>query len=406
MKITVVALAMLVAAGSGFADEVADWNLVASNAMVAAPARSPLQQSRTYAMMHLSMHDALNAIDSRSETYSDAVEASPHASPAAAIAAAARDILVATIPGQQTAFEAQYIASLSAIPDGPSKTAGLLLGQSVAARMLASRASDGSDVVVPYTPTALPGYWQPTAPAFAAPASPGWGSVTPFGLRYGAQFRPEGPPALASEEYTRDYNEVKAIGNVGSTVRTAEQTEIARFHFESAGTEWNRIARSLVVNRSLDLWSSARMFAIMNMGIADGFIAGFDGKYTYNFWRPITAIRAGESDDNLDTVGDPTWTAFLATPAHPDYPSTHSTASAAAAAALGRFFGTDDISFAGTSISLPGVTRSFASFSSAAVEVSNSRVYAGIHFRAACDDGVNLGRKVGHFAAVHYLKVR
>ena len=406
MKITIVVLVMLLCVGSGSADEVADWNLVASTAMVAAPARSPLQQSRTYAMMHLSMHDALNAIDNRYETYSPALESNPGASAAAAIAAAALDILSATIPGQQAAFDAQYITSLSAIPDGPAKTAGLLLGQTVAARMLAARAADGSDAIVPYTPIALPGYWQPTAPAFAAPSSPAWGSVTPFGLRYGSQFRPEGPPALTSDEYTADFNEVKAIGNLGSTVRTAEQTEIARFHFESAGIEWNRIARGLVESRSLDLWSSARMFALMNLGIADGFIAGFDGKYTYNFWRPITAVRAGESDGNLDTVGDPAWTAFLATPAHPDYPSTHSTASAAAAAALARFFGTDEISFSGTSSSLPGVTRTFTSFSSTAVEVSNSRVHAGIHFRAACQDGVKLGRKVGHFVAVHYLKAR
>jgi hypothetical protein len=191
---------------------------------------------------------------------------------------------------------------------------------------------------------------------------------------------------------------------VSSTERTAEQTTIGRFHFESSGIEWNRIARGLVDSQSLDLWESARMFALMNMGIADAFIAGFDAKYTYNFWRPITAVRAGDSDGNLDTVGDPAWTPLLATPAHPDYTSTHSTASAAAAEVLARFFKTDDISFAATSSTLPGVTRTFASFSSAAVEVSNSRVYAGIHFRTACEEGLKLGRKVGHFVAVHYLK--
>lgn len=393
-----------ITAVAAVADEVTQWNLVASNAVLAA-GKPPLLQSRVYAMMHLAIHDALNTVEPQYDRYAATLDFDASASPEAAVAAAAREVLAHELPTQIAAIDAQYIVSLSAIPDGDAKSRGLTIGQTIAAQMLASRVADGSSVVVPYTPLAGPGFWQRTPPAFAAPTSPGWGRVTPFGLRSGSQFRLEdGPPSLTSDTYTNDYNEVKRIGRAGSTERTAEQSEIARFHYESSAVEWNRISRNLAVDRGLDLWSSARLFALLNMGIADAFIAGFDSKYTYNFWRPVTAIRAGSTDGNLDTEEDAGWNAFLVTPAHPDYPSTHSVASGAVSEILARFFGTDAIAFSATSGSLPGVVRSFPSFSAAAEEIGDSRVYAGIHFRTACRDGLRQGSQVGHFVAVHYLK--
>jgi len=192
---------------------------------------------------------------------------------------------------------------------------------------------------------------------------------------------------LASADYTADYNEEKSIGDVNSTTRTAEQSEIARFWYEASPFGWNRIARNVLAKQSLDLWQSARLFALLNFAMADGFIAGFEAKYFYNFWRPVTAIRAGGTDDNPDTVADPAWLPFLVTPNIPDYPSTHSVLGAAAAEVLACFCGADAISFATMSgAPNPGITRSFTSFSQAAQENANSRVYAGIHFRSACRD--------------------
>lgn len=397
-------LALAVWAVTASADEITQWNVVTTNALLAA-GKTPLAQSRIYAMAHLAMFDALNSVERRYETYALDVPAVASASPEASVAAAARGVLVQEIPSQQVAIEAQYILSLSAIADGPSKSSGIDIGQAAATAILARRSADGSAVVVPYLPGSGAGFWQPTPPAFAPATSPGWGAVTPFVLRSGSQFRLEdGPTDLMSEQYTADFDEVKRIGNAGSVERTAEQTEIARFHFESSAVEWNRVSRNLANDASLDLWTSARMFALVNAAIADAFISGFDSKYTYNFWRPVTAIRAAESDGNPDTAAEPTWTPLLATPAHPDYPSTHSVASGAAAAVLARFLGTDDVAITATSGSLPGVTRSFTSFSALAEEVGDSRVYAGIHFRTACRDGLRQGRQVGHFIAVHALK--
>jgi hypothetical protein len=209
---------------------------------------------------------------------------------------------------------------------------------------------------------------------------------------------------LTSPEYAEDYKEEKSIGDVGSATRTAEQSEIARFWYEASPFGWNRIARNVLAKQNLDLWESARLFALLNFAMADGFIAGFEAKYFYNFWRPVTAIRAGGTDDNPDTIADPVWLPFLVTPNIPDYPSTHSVLGAAAEV-LAQFFGTDAISFTTTSgAPFPGITRSFTSFSQAAQENANSRVYAGIHFRSACRDGLIQGAQVGRYAFEHTLE--
>jgi hypothetical protein len=210
---------------------------------------------------------------------------------------------------------------------------------------------------------------------------------------------------LTSAEYAADYNEVKAVGELNSATRTAEQSEIARFWYEGSPNGWNRIARVVAAQRGLDTWRNARLFGLLNFAMADGFIAGFDSKYFYDFWRPITAIRAGATDSNPATVADPAWATFLVTPAAPDYPSTHSVLGAAAAETLASFFGADTISFTTTSgAPFPGITRSYTSFSQAARENADSRVYAGIHFRSACRDGLIQGTRGGRYVVEHALR--
>ncbi len=388
------------------ADVVIDWNVIATSAAPAA-GKNPVEQSRIFAMTHAAIHDALNAIDRRNKAYALNRRAEPGASPEAAVAAAAHDVLVAQLPTQQANLDAAYAASLASIADGPAKTRGVAIGQAAAAAILALRSADGSTAPAPYTPGTVPGAYQLTPPNFVPAVLPGWGSVTPFTLTSGAQFRPAPPKFfdLTSAEYAADYNDVKAIGELNSATRTAQQSEIARFWYEGSPTGWNRIARVVAAQRGLDLWENARLFGLLNFAMADGFIAGFDAKYFYNFWRPVTAIRAGETDNNPATVADPAWAAFLVTPASPDYPSTHSILGAAAAEVLARFFGTDTIGFTTTSgAPFPGITRSYTSFSQAAQENADSRVYAGIHYRTACSDGVKQGRKVGRHAFQHSLR--
>ena len=316
-------------------------------------------------------------------------------------------MLLHEVPGQQVILDAEYQAALASIPDGEAKTKGVSIGQGAAAAIVALRTGDGSTAPMPYTPGNDPGVWRPTAPAFLPALAPGWGNVTPFALRGGSQFRPDPSDyfVLTSEAYTRDYDEVKSIGVAGSATRTADQSAIARFWYENSPPGWNRIARNVATNQALDLWSNARLFGLVNFALADGYISSFEAKYFYNFWRPITAIRLGDTDNNPDTIADPTWTSFLVTPPIPDNSSGHAIAGAAVAKVFKEFFDNDDIGFTSTSgPPFAGITRSFTSFSQAAQENADSRVYAGIHFRSATVDGLRQGDKVGRFVWTHYLQ--
>lgn len=398
---------LVVIAGAAHADAVTDWNVTAiGNAALSG--KNPIQQSRVLAMTQAAVHDALNAIDRRYAPYALNQQADPNSSPEAAVAAAAHDVLVNQFPTRQVALDAAYAASLSTIADGTPKTNGIAIGQQAAATIIALRSADGSSAFVPYTPGSGPGVWQPTPPAFLPAIEPGWGSVTPFTLTSGSQFRPDVPALfdLTSKKYANDYNEVKSLGSATSVTRTAEQSQIAMFWYEPSPNGWNRIARIVSAQKNLDLWENGRLFGLLNLAMADGLIAGFDAKYTYNFWRPVTAIRAGDTDGNDKTLADASWSSFLTTPNMPDYPSTHSVLGAAAAEVLTRFFDDDDdISFTTTSGNpFPGITRSFTSFDQAAQENADSRVFAGLHFRTTCTDGLKLGVKVGRFAFKHYLK--
>jgi hypothetical protein len=409
------------------ADEVFDWNVTGFEA-TAAGGQNPIMISRSMAMVHLAVHDALNAVERRYEPYLHEGRAEPGAAPPAAIAAAARDVLVGVIPvwgkPEQHAkalsiVDSAYTGALAKVPDGPPKNHGIAIGKAAAAAILAARKADGYGAPSQYTAGTAPGQWRPHPnptppnppipdPALAAgnwPAIlPQWDQVTPFTMATAWQFRLPGPPALASAEYARDYEEVKRVGGKKSTTRTAEQSEIARYWYEGSPQGWSRIARVVADQRGLDRWDNARLLALVNAVIADGYIAGADTRYFYNLWRPVTAIRAGDTDGNDATAADLAWETFLNTPALPDYPSTHSVAGGAASAVLARFFGSDKVAFTMTSgPPFAGITRSFGSFSQASQENADSRVYAGIHFRSACRDGIKLGEQIGRRAFAQYL---
>ena len=408
-------------------DPVSQWNAIAVKATVTAD-EAPLPQTRTLAMVQLAIHDALNAIDARFERYAFMGTAEAGASVEAAIAAAARDafaaaVIVAEGPGfgtaeQQAAAVAQvdkaYAAVLAEIPEGSDKANGVAVGQAAAAAIVALRNKDHAADMVPYIPGTEAGDWQPTpnpipfdppAPADLLPAGfPGWGRVTPFALRDSTQFEPAGPPDLTSSRYARDFNEVKAIGEQHSTTRTADQSAIARFWYEASGASWSRIASVVAQSRGLDTWQTARLLALVNVATADGFIAGFQAKYDFNFWRPVTAIRF-TSALNPETEPDFNWSTLLDTPNVPDYPSTHSVLGGAASQVLRRFFRRDDIAFTTTSgVPFPGLTRSFSSFSQAARQNGDSRVFCGIHFRSAVEDGIREGTQIGRFVFNHILR--
>ena len=391
---------------SAKADVVTDWNQITltTQAAVSGGIRTPVA-SRALAMVHTAIYDSVNAIERRHTVYAVDAQAAPGTSAEAAAAAAAHAVLVNLYSSQQANLDAAYALSLSQIPDGASKTDGISLGESVAAAILALRSSDGSTTALPYTQAPAPGIWQPTPLAFAPAAFVAWGNVTPFTLKRGSQFRADGPPALTSARYAADFNEVKSLGSANSTTRTPEQTEVARFWLENSQITWNDIARVVAAAKQNSLSDNARLFALLNLAGADTAIAVFDSKYTYNFWRPIAAIRAADTDGNEDTIVDAAWTPLIETPAHPDYTSQHSAYGAAAAEVLAFFFATDKLGFSITTSTAPGgVMRSYDSFSKAAKENMFSRILVGFHFRAACKHGFNQGRDVGQWVSHKVLR--
>ena len=288
----------------------------------------------------------------------------------------------------------------------PAKVRGVALGEAAAAAILALRSHDGSDTTFldfNYVPGPDPGDFQfiPGYPLFAG--APGWGRVTPFVLRSSTHHRPRPPYDLPSGKYAADFNEVKSLGAIDSTTRTDEQEEIAMFWLEGSPPGWNRIARIVARRHRLDLWEHARLFGLLNLASADAYIADFENKYFFEFWRPITAIRAAGTDGNPHTIPDPAWESLVPSPPAPDHPSGHSGQGAAMAVVLARSFG-DKVSFRTTSVTRPGVVRSFSSFSKAAEENADSRIYVGFHFRHATTEGLKLGARIGTVAFNHYLR--
>jgi membrane-associated phospholipid phosphatase len=387
---------------------VIDWNSAALNAIRAGRTPPPIA-SRSLAVLHVAIYDAINGIDRRYEPYLVQSTVASSASEEAAASVAAHRVLVALFPANAPSFDDLQATILAAVPSGPLKSAGIAWGEFVADEILAHRANDGSTAAIPPPTGNGPGAWQPTPPGFAPYSLPQWAFVTPFAMTNSAQFRPPGPPALASEKYAADYNEVKTMGAAVGSARSSEQDLIALFWADGAGTEtppghWNSIAQVVAAARGNTLPETARLFALLNIAMADAAICAWDAKYTYNFWRPVTAIRNGDVDRNSATIADPAWSSLIVTPPFPDYISGHSTFSSAASTVLSRFYGTDNIAFTAGSDFLPGVTRSFTSFSAAAGEAAISRLYGGIHFRSAVEDGLVAGIHIGEFTFAHYLQ--
>jgi len=313
-------------------------------------------------------------------------------------------VLVALIPTQLTLIEDAYVAALATIPNGAAKNSGIAVGAAAAGLILDRRANDGvaEAFATPYVPTGVPGDYAFTPPFDAPPLgpfafAPGWGAVTPFGIDL-RRHRLSGPRSIKSAAYAADLAYVKAIGDVNSAVRTEEPSLIARFWYEDSPIGWNRIANTVLRQEHVGLWKSARILALTNFAMADGYIAGFEAKYDFRFWRPVTAIRMAALDGNRFTEPDENWSSYLMTPPVPDYPSTHTVLGAAAAHVLIHFFG-DRTRYSTTSVTEPGAVRRFRGFSEAAVENGASRVYSGIHFVDAVTDGYKQGAGIGRTIA-------
>jgi hypothetical protein len=388
------------------ADTVTDWNEI-MQATVSAPPTNPFFQARWGAIVQLAVFEAVNAIVGDYEPYLGTIEAPAWASPDAAAIAAAHGTLVMLRPGSAADLNTARDLWLAAIPDGPEKDAGIIVGEEAAMAMLLLRADDGSAQAasVPYTPGTDPGDWQPTLPANAAAFLPGWGLVTPFALAEGSQFRLPPPPALQTGLYANDYNEVKLLGRIDSPFRPQDRTDVARFYAATTPVQtWNPAARQASDAQGKTLSENARIFALLGMAMADGAISSFDTKYHYNLWRPLTAIRAGDTDGNNRTEADPDWLPLIPTPAFPSYASAHATLSGAARAVLERAFGKDGHAITLTNPSLPGIVLNYTAWEEITDDIDDARVYGGIHFRFDQEDGAHQGCHVGRYILENYLR--
>jgi len=396
-------LALAPALASTRADTVTDWNAI-MQATVSVPPTNPTFQTRWGAITQLAVFEAVNAIEGDYEPYLGVIDAPAWASPDAAAIAAAHRTLVTLRPGSAAALDAARAASLAAIPDGPAKEAGIAVGEAAAAAMLLLRADDGWDAVVPYTPGTAPGDWQPTPPAFAPGLLPGWGQVTPFGLESGSQFRLPPPPALHTGKYASDYNEVKLLGSIDSPFRPQDRTDVARFYAAASAVQvFNSAARQVSAAQGKSLSENARIFALLAMAMGDANIACWETKYHNNFWRPVTAIRAGDTDGNARTDRDPDWLPLIATPAFPGYASGHATVSGAARAVLERAFGKHDHDVTLTHPSLE-IVLNYTAWDEITDDIDDARVYGGIHFSFDQEAGARQGRQVGTYILRNYLR--
>ncbi len=372
--------------------------------IVQTPGAQPatVHPTRSYAILHAAIYDAVVSITRDAPAYLFSVNAPSSARADAAAATAGHDTLAALYPKWTAVLDQQLASELATIPNGAGKQQGIQVGQAVAARLIAIRANDGSAAKPsPFVPGNQPGNYRPTPPKFPAPVFTNWSNVTPFVLNNATQFRPDPPPALTSQAYAQALNEVKSLGQNTSTTRTPDQTVIAKFWAGPIWNTWNEIAENAALAHHTNLVTTARLFAALNLSFADSTISFYDAKYHYQLWRPITAIRLANTDGNPATVGDPNWTPLAVTAADPSYPGAHSTISATGAAVLSAFFGNQD-QISVTSDVLPGVVRTFASFSDVATEAGLSRIYAGQHTRLDHEAGLALGHAVAQFVLPHF----
>jgi hypothetical protein len=397
-----VSLALLAAPAIGSADIVFDWNAIM---LTTVGSQNPFAQARFAAIAQLAVFEAVNATTGDYKPYLGTITAPAGASAEAAAVAAAHRVLSTYFPGNAASLDAARASSLAMIPDGPSKVNGVAVGEAAAAAMIALRANDGSGMTMPYTPSGGPGFWQPTPPAFAPAILLHWGRVTPFGILSGDQFRSKPPPALTSGAYTRDFNEVKEVGDVNSTSRPPDRADVARFYAAATPVQvWNQVAVQVSAAHGNSLSQNARTLALLNIAINDSSISVFETKYFYQFWRPVTAIRAADTDSNPRTEPDVAFTPFIATPAFPSYPSAHASGSGAARHVLKRIFGDRRRSIKLSNPALPEVTLHYTKFRQVTDDIDDARVYGGIHFRFEQEVGASLGRDVAAYIYKHHLR--
>jgi hypothetical protein len=391
-------------------DPVGQWNAIAGTAIRFSNTPPPVA-TRNLAILHVAMFDAVNGLEGtgrRYASYLDHGEPPVDASAEAAVAAAANQVLRQLWPQFTVTLDEAYLAQIRVIPNSPARAAGIAWGRQVANGMLNHRAFDGASFGVDYEGASGPGRWEPTPPLFVSALLPQWAGVLPFAMEHPGRFRPGGPPALSTLDWARQCNEVKELGRADSAIRTLDQTEIAWFWADNPGSEtppghWNAVARELVVQHPRSLLESARLFAVLNVALADTAIAVWEAKYVYAWWRPVTAIRMADTDGNPETSADPTWTSLVSTPPFPEHVSGHSGFSAAAAEVLASFHGGDGFEFTLQSDGLFGVQRTYSRFSDAAEEAGMSRIYGGIHFMSANLEGQACGRAVGRHVLAEML---
>lgn len=392
------------------ANVIVQWNKVLLE-IVRTPGAQPatVHPTRSFAIMHAAIYDAVNAIDGTHQPYLvRLVNISPYASQDAAGASAAHDVLVALYPKFQAMLDDQLQQSLTLVPDNANRTEGISIGKTVADKILVLRSNDGSDATpVPFvfTNPPAPEQYQSTPPNFPKqPQFTHWARVTPFALESASQFRPGPPPTLDSDTYSDAFNEVKSLGIAGSTTATPDQSLTGRFWNGAIQNYWNEIGQTAAQAHELTTAQSARLFALLNLSFADGVIAFYDAKYTYNFWRPVSAIREAGIAGNPETLPDPNWLPEVGnTTPDPSYPGAHAVISSAGGTILNDFFGKERFDFAVTSEVLPKVERSFKSFSAASREATLSRIFAGVHFRFDLTAGQKLGRQTADFVFDNFL---
>jgi hypothetical protein len=392
MKSTLIgslAAAMLAGALCAHADVVTDANAKAAEIASKHPATPPAV--RTMAIVQVSVFEAVNAITGRYPAFRAKVTAAPGASVEAAVASATRTALLKLMPAQQAAIDADYQAALKLLANGRAKSDGIGVGEQAAAAILASCADDGSVAPNTYQPHTTAGVYVPTM----FPAVPHWGKRKPWVMASADQFRPGPPPSLTSETWKRDYAEIKALGGKNSTQRTAEQTAIAQFWEATAPVVYWPVVRSVANAPGRDVADNARLLAVAAMAMDDGLIAVFDAKYTYNFWRPVTAIRNADGD-----ARDPGWTPFIDTPMHPEYPCAHCIVSASLGAVLAAELGTGPVpTLSSTSYTAGGAVRTWGNVGDFVQEVAVARIYDGVHYRNSSEIGTAMGKAVGELAA-------
>jgi hypothetical protein len=405
-RITVGAVAMLLMSLTmARADVVLDWNTIMLNTI---GGQNGFAQARFAAITHTAVFEAVNAIIGDYEPYLGTIAAPRRASAEAAAVAAAHGVLKDYFPGSAVSLDAARAISLATIPDGQAKDNGIAVGEAAAAAMIANRASDGSALPEFYMPpSANPGEWH-TTPPLCSPAGGiflHWRNLTPFGIQSSDQFRSNPPPPLTSNKYSKHYNEVKEVGELNSTKRPQDRTDVARyFAVASAVHVWNQAAIQASAAQGKSLSENARAFALLNMAINDGLVSVMETKYHYVFWRPYTAIRAGDTDGNRKTDPDVAWTTFIPTPCFPSYPSAHASGSYAGRAIVEKVFGSGGHAITLSHPGIPDVTLHYTRFSQITRDIDDARVYGGIHFRFDQEAGARQGRQVGFYVYKHNLR--